>query len=90
MLTIYKYKIPLGDSFAIEMPQGARALSIQIQRGVPQLWALVDNTAPKVMEQFELRGTGHDCAGLEKAQHVGSFQLDDGALVFHVFHKKGI
>lgn len=86
MLTIHKYEIPVEDSFAIELPEGFRVLALQTQREQPQLWALIDDKAPMRLERFELRGTGHDCTGLGRASHVGTFQLRGGSLIFHVFH----
>lgn len=41
MRTIYKYPVSAGD-FVLEMPAGARILSVQAQGRYPQLWAIVD------------------------------------------------
>jgi hypothetical protein len=86
MLTIHKHAIPVEDSFALDLPLGFRVLKLDAQRETPQLWVLVDDQAPKRLERFELRGTGHDCTGLDKHTYVGTFLLRGGALVFHVFH----
>lgn len=90
MLTIYKYPIPVEDSFELQLPEGFRVLSIQEQHGAPRLWAMVDSDGKKLPEKFALRGTGHDCTGLGFASHVGTFQLRGGALVFHVFHLRSV
>ena len=90
MLTIYKYPVPVEDSFTLDLPEGFRVLAIQEQHGAPQLWAMVDADGKKQPEQFALRGTGHNCDGLGFAEHVGTFQLSSGALVFHVFHLRSI
>ncbi len=85
MITIHKYEIPIEDSFVLELPVGARILSVQTQNGVPQLWAVVDSRAPKREQQFHLRGTGYDCQGLGSLTYLATFQIHDGALVFHLF-----
>lgn len=85
MVTIHKFEIPVADEFSIEMPSGARVLSAQTQRETPHIWALVDNENVKELRRFHLRGTGHDCTGLEHTVYVGTFQLRGGSLVFHLF-----
>ncbi len=84
-MKIYKYPIRIIDAQAIEMPKGARLLSVQTQRDEPQLWAMVDPSAPLVQREFALRGTGHDATGLSMATFVGTFQMHGGSLVFHLF-----
>jgi hypothetical protein len=85
MTTIYKYEVRIADEFAIEMPRGARVLSVQTQNSAPYLWALVESTAPMTLRTFALRGTGHNADGLALAPFVGTFHLSNGALVFHLF-----
>jgi hypothetical protein len=92
MLTIYKYKLEIVDEIIIDMPRGARPLGVQTQgvlplahSGLPYVWAMVDTTAPVVRHRFALRGTGHDCAGLDVASYVGTFQLQSGVFVGHLF-----
>lgn len=59
MLTIFKYPIPIGNHFALELPKDARILTVQIQRDTPQLWAMVDSETEKETRYFRLSGTGH-------------------------------
>ena len=47
MLTIFKYPIPIEDHFTLEMPRGAKILTVKIQRENPQLWAMVDSETKK-------------------------------------------
>lgn len=91
MRTVFKYAIPMEDSFSIDMPKGAEILHIAAQgQGGPMgdlvqnvcMWARVDTDSPQVPVRFLLRGTGHPEAN---GEHVGSFLLNGGALVFHVF-----
>ena len=67
------------------MPQGARILSAQVQHGRVQLWALVDTEAPVVQRNVVPYGTGHPLPHGDPGKFVGTVQLDDGALVLHLF-----
>ncbi len=49
----------------------------------PFIWALVDTDAPEEARVFHVRGTGHPADAL--GRYVGTFQIDGGALVFHLF-----
>lgn len=86
MKTIYKYPLPIEDVVSIDMPVGAEVLTVQMQRGEPQLWALVpiDTWAPKERRLFRVAGTGHPI-GSKVRRYIGTFQLLNGDLVFHVF-----
>lgn len=88
MTRVYKYPLPLGDWVSVTMPVGAVPLCVQTQHEVPCLWARVTIGAPPVSHHFRIAGTGHDL-GQNVGKHVGSFQLDGGALVFHVFAEDG-
>jgi len=82
---IYKYTLIVADEQVVDLPAGARLLDVQDQHGQPRLWAIVDPGARLVERKLAMRGTGHDATGLEDAPHVGTFQMRDGLLVFHVF-----
>lgn len=92
MITIYKYPIPIEDYFTLELPKDAKILTIQTQRGTPQLWAMIDSEVEKETRYFRLSGTGHPMGEdyLRIINYVGTFQIENGALVFHLFEiKKG-
>ena len=84
MSRVYKYEIPMRDLGGISMPQGAEILHVAEQHGVPCLWARVDPEAPMEDVALSVRGTGHDGAD---GEHVGSFFMQGGDLVFHVFRR---
>jgi len=91
--TIWKYPLKATDSQNISMPKGSQILTVQTQFDVPCLWALVDpaekNTEARLIETF---GTGHDLhydMGASR-EYIGTFQLHEGQLVFHVFEYTGI
>lgn len=85
MRTVFKYEVPIRNEFTLELPRGAEILDVQVQRDQPQLWALVHPTNPLVKRTFHVVGMGHTLPNLEAFDHIGSFQLHDGALVFHLF-----
>ncbi len=87
MKSIHKYKLTIGDELVVEMPEGARLLDVQVQRGEPCLWALVDTSAPPKKRHLAIRGTGHAADGLESVVYVGTFQLQGGGLIFHLFDR---
>jgi hypothetical protein len=95
-LIIFKYEIEkegnlmVNEPFEIEMPAGARMLSVQMQPQkfiggtIPVLWAIVAEHAPKVMKKFWLLTTG--CL-LPKVplNYIGTIQQRGGTLVLHLF-----
>lgn len=93
MHSVYKYPIPIEDTFTISMPAGATVLTVQTQQSSqdvwrgeagPNIWVLVDPTALHEPRHFRLAGTGHPIE--EKlGRYVGTFQLSGGQLVFHLF-----
>lgn len=85
MKTIHKYTIDPFTSTLL-MPLGAKPLSVQVQRGEVRLWCEVDDSSTKVLHEVHVYGTGHDIThDSTKCQFVGTFQLDNGQLVFHVY-----
>ena len=84
--TIWKFAIPDSTVFTLAMPQDAKVLSVQIQCESPVLWALVDPQAPKAKRTFHVVGTGWDFDPTDLS-YVGTFQLQGGLLVFHLFEQ---
>lgn len=87
MKTIYKYELlPAGsNAISIEMAEGAEILCAQSQFAGAFLWALVDPVRPLVKRYFHVFGTGHRIDEALSLQYIGTFQLEGGVLVFHVF-----
>ena len=82
---IWKYEVPVTDEFTIELPNAFRVLTVQTQRGVPQLWVLVDPDAEfTVPQRFWLVGTGHPIT--HGGDYIGTFQI--GTFVFHLFMER--
>ena len=90
MKRVYKYAIPVGDFRDVALPEGAEILTVQVQHDEPQLWAVVDPEAPLVTRRFRLLGTGHSTDNdVGRHNYIGTYQLHDGGLVFHLFELGG-
>jgi hypothetical protein len=85
MKTIHKFSISIVDEQTVQMPVGALILSIQVQRGQPCVWAMVDTDQSTHARKFYLVGTGHPCEHVNGCKYVGTFQTQEGGLVFHLF-----
>lgn len=84
-MNVFKYEIPLDEEFTLQLPVGARILSFQVQDGQPMIWALVNVHAPFESRQFLLCGTGHKINEDRIQSYIGTIQLLEGKLVFHLF-----
>jgi hypothetical protein len=85
METIYNYPLVIDDHVSVIMPSNAKILCVQVQDGTPCIWALVNTEYTKTARTFAWRGTGHSCTGLSANKYVGTIQLAEGQLVFHLF-----
>lgn len=88
MKQIWKFAIPTADKLSFKMPVGAEVLSVAVQHNKPCLWALVNPDAAMETRTFYITGTGHDIPDSVSRQFGlfhGTFLLEDGALVFHIF-----
>ena len=96
--TIWKFTVDVDDVQTIEMPRGAVLLTVQTQVNHVSIWAtvqtqvnhvsiwaMVDPRAPVVNRVIQMAGTGHDLSNRIMGPYVGTFQVANGALVFHVF-----
>src|ERR1039458_8146523 len=88
---IWKYPLPIipKDRFEIAMPCGGRILSLQLQSGVPTIWALVDHAAKKVDREFLTFGTGQPLdsndfvPNWDVLEYVGTYP--HSIFIWHVF-----
>ena len=84
MKEIWKFTLPVTDYPVVSMPKGARVLSVGVQHGEVQIWALVDPEAPKELRGFRVAGTGHPLEDeIESLRFIGLVQMGD--LVWHIF-----
>jgi hypothetical protein len=90
MKVIHKYLLPIEDECFIPMPKGAKVLSVQVQHGLPVVWALVDLAAvsrPFMKHWFFVLGTGNPVNFDVAGKFLGTIQMVVGgsSLVFHVW-----
>lgn len=81
---VWKYPLKVNDHQLVAMPVGARPLCVQLQQGVPMLWALVDPEGEIKNRNVYMLGTG--AGSLENPddyKHIGTVQMD--GLVWHYF-----
>lgn len=80
---IYKYKLELTEEQIVNMPQGSKILSTQLQDGSICLWAMVDTEKPFKQRDIRIYGTGSKITDLDK--YIGTVQ--DGRYVWHVWER---
>ena len=85
MLTIWKYGLSITDWQDLEMPKGACLLDVQMQNGIPCLWALVndDVAAEQELRKIWIVGMNHDATHVKDREYIGT------VLVWHVFAECG-
>ncbi len=91
MKAIWKYPLKSMEIQMIEMPLGAKILTVQVQHKKVCLWCLVNpnDNAMITKREIHIVGTGHDLdwSGLQ-TDYIGSYQLQEGRFVGHVFELK--
>jgi hypothetical protein len=82
---IYKYHFQDQEYQEIELPEEAEILCVQTQYGKPCIYALVDLDEKPILRKFRIYSTGVTMAENESRKYIGTFQLNGGFLVFHLF-----
>lgn len=82
---IFKYPLEATDVQYLELPARAQFLTVQVQNGIPCLWALVDPTQKKELRRIRTIGTGHPIENDFDSTYLATYQLP--GLVFHVFYR---
>jgi hypothetical protein len=87
MKTIYKYPLPYEDIVILQLPYGAKILSVLNQHEKIVLYALIDTEKPKhQLVKIRIVGTGHPLEeNIKDYQFIGSVALSNQNLIFHVF-----
>ncbi len=84
MKTVHKYEIT-DWSCPVTMPVGAKIIHVADQYGAAMMWAVVDPSAPTENRHFRIAGTGGEIEDDIARNHVGTFLVNGGAFVWHVF-----
>lgn len=80
---IWKTPLHHGEN-EVNVKIGARPLCLQMQRGVPTIWWVVDPKAADQKRQLNVIGTGWIGKASEFENYIGTWQ-DLSGLVWHVF-----
>ena len=84
--TIWKFPIETQGEQIINVPVGAEFLSVQVQHGKPCIWAKVNQQENvTVRAKVSIVGTGHPASRTDGMMFLGTYQLDGGDFVGHVF-----
>jgi hypothetical protein len=83
MARVFKYTLKMEQRQTVSMPADSTLLSVQVQRGVVCIWAIVnpDPELDEVPRSFEIVGTGHEVPSPSK--FIGTVQI--GEFVWHIF-----
>ncbi len=85
-MRVFKYPLAAMSRQIVQMPKDAAILDLQVQGSVPTIWALVNPMSSFESRIFTIYGTGRDMP-VNPGKYIGTFQLDDGVLVFHLFEE---
>lgn len=86
MKKIYKYQVLIADESELELPERAKILTFQAQNDEAYIWAIID-TDIKTIEKVKFRmfGTGHSIREIDGLKYIGTIQIYNGSLVWHLF-----
>ena len=88
MTTIWKWKLEVTDKQILKLPTDAKMLCVQTQYDEPQIWALCDDKLDtKENRIITMHGTGNPIPA-NPGEYIGTFQIKNGLLCFHVFEEK--
>lgn len=92
MKRIFKYPILPVTYPELELPLNAEILTFQSQKGSFYIWAIIEEGLSIEKRYFRLAGTGHDLTedSPKIKKYIGTAQIADGGLVFHLFEIWGI
>ena len=81
-MTIWKFPFAITDRQFVTMPDDAEILRIEVQDGLPCLWAMVDPSKMRLAVMLATYGTGHQLPN-DPGEYLGTYQV--GGFVGHVF-----
>lgn len=84
-MTIWKFPFQVDDIVTIQCPKGSQPISVLTQRSTPCIWMIVDPKAALVKRQFNVYGTGHVMREIQTGRFMGTIQIHEEYLAFHVF-----
>ena len=88
LMKIYKYVLPLSGSFTMELPIDSHILSFQTQHDELTIWAVVWPNSSTEERRFSIIGTGDEFDFDLVTKYIGTTQMHNGNLVWHLFEMK--
>jgi hypothetical protein len=89
---IHKELLPLTRRVELLLPRNAVVLCVQVQHNIPTIWySFSEGDIDQELEVviFEIQTTG--ALFFTTLEYLGTFQIDNGRFVGHVFYeKKGV
>ena len=83
---IWKYPVPVEDSFEVDLPKGAQILHVGAQGVMYFMWCLITHPATSVeVRRFRVFDTGQLIPDDEDLTHVATWQ--QAGFVWHLFEK---
>jgi len=85
MKTVQHYELEAIDPIIISLPMNADVLTVQVQKGVVSLFALIDPKETRYeVRAFKAVTTSHQFE-VKLLNYVGTFQTGEGQFMFHLF-----
>ncbi len=85
---IFKYQMPVLESFSMQLPRGAEIIRMDDQGGMFWLWAVVNTNEPDEERQFLAFKTGAKMPDDIRLQYIGFcavfVQMELGLYIFEV------
>lgn len=83
---MYKYQFEFAKEVDIEIPDGPTMLSVQLQNGVPCMWAMVNTENKPKVYKLACYWTGEEITNADQLRFIDTVQAADN-LVWHVFEQ---
>lgn len=90
MKKIYKYQLTKVGENKIRMPKGTKVLTAQNQTDNIEIWAITDDTQEEEIRTFVVIGTGTPFEDNVRLLYISTVQVNNGALVWHIFERTGV
>lgn len=90
MTKVFKYKLE-PDKETMQLPTGARLISVIEQHGNIVVYAMVNESAEGVEDyEFKVAGTGNGLGteDIEEYTFLGTVGMDGNTFVFHIFYRR--
>jgi hypothetical protein len=85
MRQIFKYQLEVKKWQTLILPVSFKPLTLQVQAGVPCMWAEVETTEETASFTFGMFPTGHIELPNSEMKYLGTVQMGNGSLVFHYY-----